>query len=268
MQKEKQEDKIIVNNNINVDSDNSKPSNISLEEPNTLIKTEIDLILPNTENPVRVSYVDLVDSNESSIINSLNNSIKGQSPCNNISDNVCFDRLKENQNTQKPIFFNFESQLFKQNKDYQSNLCNSISFSKVKNLNDLSSSVESDTGKNIIRIPSNIIIPSSLALVELENQVITSNCSENSIPENLNQNLSINDIVEVYCETDSKIHKGKILQIESSLTLKNNNIKSDLPDELYYYIHFLDYEKRMDNWMPASSILKKILFSQPISKVS
>lgn len=268
MQKEKQKDKNYVFTNINADSDNSKPSNISPEEPNSLIKQEFDPITQNLQNAIHDSFVDLVANDEDSN-NKSNN--KSEIEISQIykSDNEYNDRVLDNQQIQKPIFFNFESQLFKQTKDFESNTNNNKTLSKIKTLNDISSSLESLIKSNSnTKFPTKLIVQNNLPLLESEIQVITSNSSEISNHDIINQILSINDIVEVYCETDSKVHKGKILQIESSLTLKNNNIKSDLPDESYYYIHFLDYEKRMDNWMPASSILKKITLSQPISKVS
>jgi hypothetical protein len=66
---------------------------------------------------------------------------------------------------------------------------------------------------------------------------------------NDHEEIKVNDILDVFCDSDGLIHKAKVLQVE--------NIEKNRISQRRYYIHYLDYEKRMDNWISESSIINK-----------
>jgi hypothetical protein len=83
------------------------------------------------------------------------------------------------------------------------------------------------------------------------------------IPKNINTevgNIEINDLLDVICPTENIIKSAKVLKIEhnlennkadnSNLSIKDNSNK--------FYVHFLNYEKRMDNWIFPNNIIKVI----------
>lgn len=79
--------------------------------------------------------------------------------------------------------------------------------------------------------------------------------SEGTLEKASTTSIKVNDILEVICEGDGLIHKAKVLELDNDKTNR-------------YYIHYLDYEKRMDNWISDSHIIRKIPHSQSLDMVS
>lgn len=61
-----------------------------------------------------------------------------------------------------------------------------------------------------------------------------------------NSDIKINDIVNIKSPEDGLMRNGRILRIKFD----------DNYQEHYYYVHFLNFEKRMDNWIARSNIVK------------
>lgn len=79
--------------------------------------------------------------------------------------------------------------------------------------------------------------------------------------EDLND-IQINDVIEVFCEHENCFRKAKVIQIKSELDVSSNCVNYPQPQQAIqqklFYIHYLDYEKRMDNWIPHSLITRKL----------
>jgi hypothetical protein len=76
--------------------------------------------------------------------------------------------------------------------------------------------------------------------------------SENSSDSNAKlNNIKINDIIEAYCENEHQFCKFilKIVQARV-LQIKEEEIKK----EKTFYVHFLNFEKRMDRWVSEKQI--------------
>lgn len=72
------------------------------------------------------------------------------------------------------------------------------------------------------------------------------------------QTFTIGDVVEVYCENDGVNHRGQIIDIQK-YHKDNDDVDEEGKYSVFYYIHFLDIEKRMDNWFDLKSIVKKVI---------
>ena len=70
--------------------------------------------------------------------------------------------------------------------------------------------------------------------------------------------IKVNDIVKVYLEKEEKLHNAKILQIKLDDNFINNNKR-------LFYVHFLEKEKRMDNWIEKSIIMKVLGSSDTVN---
>lgn len=122
-----------------------------------------------------------------------------------------------------------------------------------------------ESENNIIRID-----------VSSENNKSLNSCKSE---ENKNLTLCVNDIIEVYNPNDNLTCKAKILYIESAkytdideiklnsdsnclFKLNNNENENPLLNQYNlnkrYYIHYLNYEKRMDSWVNVELIKKKL----------
>lgn len=69
-------------------------------------------------------------------------------------------------------------------------------------------------------------------------------------------NILLNDIVEVYCEQEGCYRKAKVIQIKQEQECNHNQSDLHICPFKSFYIHYLDYEKRMDNWVHSSQIHK------------
>lgn len=72
------------------------------------------------------------------------------------------------------------------------------------------------------------------------------------------QTFIIGDVVEVLCESDGINHRGQIIDIQK-YHKDNEDVDEEGKYSVFYYIHFLDIEKRMDNWFELKSIVKKVV---------
>ncbi len=259
---------------INTFQTDNQPENKEVSQAKSLIVTEKQpnkrLIenLPITENLNLLTndgLLNKVSSEDEAILQRIpfeNKSFAGKA----IS---CFNLIEEKTNKPKE-FIDFDTQLFKGGDDglIKDKSIPLTSFSDIKPESSLADSVfsEQKISKTSKTSPKNITLLKSLDLNETKSDI-----SNIDIDDPLT--LTVNDLVEVFCDSDGKTHKGKILQIQAKAiaspkrkSSEEENSNNDKDRNLLYYIHFIDYEKRMDNWYPFNSILRKLKTSK--AKVS
>jgi hypothetical protein len=70
----------------------------------------------------------------------------------------------------------------------------------------------------------------------------------------LAEQVNVNDVLDVFCENENTYLQARVLQI-----------KEDKSNEKYFYVHFFNYEKRMDRWV-SEKCIRKILGNKDIVK--
>lgn len=144
----------------------------------------------------------------------------------------------------------FNSQLFGCGSDDKDNSVNVFSGTTIE-------SSEFEEGLNLKeKSPKKLLekqLSHSSSMEKTETLPPESSVNEESVSQ---LNVQINDVVEVYCEIDQCYKKAKVIQIKQEhdccqISLSYPNL---LCSQKLFYIHYLDYEKRMDNWIQYSQI--------------
>lgn len=218
------------------------PTGISISEEN-------NVIIENNSNLNIIEEINHAKSNNLEINPSETRNNTKEKDKNNNSNSDQKNKYKEYYEKlliiKKP-----ENELEKNNKSIKTNEENEI-------LDEIISKTDINSNDATICSETNKDIKNSDFSVKLNKNISNLSLNENS---SSIESIEINDILEVNCPIEGIIKSAKVLKIEDNTeNNKDSNYKLTEKDNLRkFYVHFINYEKRMDNWILPKNIIRII----------